>query len=226
MCVSLSLFFGSGLLAGLYEFPSFPKPAEPPTPADLLASLFPSVPKPPTIVSLKPLDTVFHQFSHISMTYHVSHLILSSPNQAVPPQGALERSKWLRGKEEVAGLSMGTGGKNCWALLEGKKGKAKPKPKPKPSAGSSSASSGKAKKEAASKRPGVQSITSFFKPIAKKSLAAEGVNEGEDDVEVVSPPVLRVKEPPLPSFKRKNPPRAVTAESAEGSEEKRVKKDE
>lgn len=186
----------SGLLAGLYEFPSFTLPitTTPSGPLPLpkllthLRTLLPRrLLKDPTH---KPLESTFHQYSHISMTYHVSHLVISPPDaeegeeEQEPPE--VERGTWVVGKAGVEGLSMGTGGKKCWQLLVGTgKGKAAPKRRAKKAvvAGADDAEEvqdekGKAKGKGREKKkakkdeddPGQTTLSTFFtKPVASSS---------------------------------------------------------
>ncbi|CDZ97659.1 A/G-specific adenine DNA glycosylase [Phaffia rhodozyma] len=227
-----------GLLAGLYEFPSFPHSSTDPSPdpTTILSYLFPSLRSSdrPVVKNLVRLDTVFHQFSHISMTYHVSHLILTPPPSQIlgagdkydrRPQDLMDRAKWVEGKDEVEGLSMATGGKNCWKLLNGGKGKERPKPRIKSGAKKSTADpNSKTKLERAKTS---KSITSFFKPKPKHEPEPMGESESIDLVSSnddltpppSSPPPSTNRNKgslaPLPSIKRKNPSRGDVKSYAE-----------
>ncbi|KAL7410557.1 DNA glycosylase [Mrakia frigida] len=124
-----------GLLAGLYEFPSLTLPSSdssdsspPPLPSPLLTPflkklLSPSLPPGTKLSHLThshtPHASVPHLFSHIAMTYHVSHLVLFAPDGSSGSPPEVERGVWLSGKEEVEGSSMGTGGKKCWEVIWG-----------------------------------------------------------------------------------------------------------
>lgn len=88
-------------------------------------------------------DPVPHIFSHINMTYHVQHAVLSSDSDA-PPEVKSERAAWLDA-DEVAAANVGTGVKKVWAGVFGawgrfaagkqaKPAKSAPKPKATPKA--------------------------------------------------------------------------------------------
>jgi A/G-specific adenine glycosylase len=64
-----------------------------------------------------------HIFSHINMTYHTQHLIISS--QIPPPDPIAPRVSWL-GDEEIEHANVGTGVKKVWAAVFGTWGSLEP----------------------------------------------------------------------------------------------------
>ncbi|KAL7421720.1 hypothetical protein Q5752_003491 [Cryptotrichosporon argae] len=117
-----------GLLAGLFEPPTTPVPAESSVQVRLqaaLASLSTTLGLP--IKDLAPVShvevaTVPHIFSHINMTYHVHHLVMSS---AVPPPPALAQAVWLD-TASTEHANVGTGVKKVWAEVYGAWGSFEP----------------------------------------------------------------------------------------------------
>lgn len=196
----------TGLLAGLYEFPSLPLPS-PPSDAALLAHvsslLPPSTPLPPT-TTLRAHGSVFHQFSHISATYHVAHLVVCSPSAGRPPD--VDRGRWvdrgmLEGTADGANVdvNMGTGGKKCWALVWSDGG-----PPKKKAAGSKKRASATTKAPAGKKAPAAPKLE---KGQAKLSVFFDGKAAGElkrkapaQDVESVvdDEAASRPRPPPAP----------------------------
>jgi A/G-specific adenine glycosylase len=69
-----------------------------------------------------PIAQVQHIFSHINMTYHAHHLVLSCPQQpALAASAAAARAVWLD-SEQVEAANVGTGVKKVWAAVYGKWG--------------------------------------------------------------------------------------------------------
>lgn len=177
-----------GLLAGLEEFPSVTLPsaisestsATSPTLLKFLKALLPTSSS--QTRSHTQHSTVPHIFSHISMSYHCSRLLITAPDP--PPK--VPRGTW-RTSEGIDASSMGTGGFKCWDVVQGiepaskGKGKGKAKPAKRKSAaadmdGDDEEDLPKTKKKAAGKTPkqkkeadaaaSSKKISDFFKPKA------------------------------------------------------------
>jgi hypothetical protein len=164
----LPLVLSAGLLAGLYEFPSHPYPEETPSSSSFdaavvtfVSSLLPAKARLPPPKQIVHRGIVRHQFSHISMAYHVSHMVVCATSAAAPPDVA--RGRWvdrtmLEGDGKEVDVNMGTGGKKCWALVWSEASAKKPAGKKRaPASGS-----GGAKKEAPLEKGQAKLSSSFF----------------------------------------------------------------
>ncbi|TXT15583.1 hypothetical protein VHUM_00086 [Vanrija humicola] len=131
-----------GLLAGLYEPPSVPVAGTSSQGDKLAASraALAELLQEPEVTAHTAHAPVPHIFSHINMTYHVQHAVVSG---ALPALRA-DRAAWLDA-DEVAAANVGTGVKKVWAGVYGAWGQfvaakagttrpSQPKTKPKPKA--------------------------------------------------------------------------------------------
>lgn len=124
----------AGLLAGLFEPPTTPIPTESPSASRLEVSMSTVA----RLLAVRPTDlacstsshvscgSVPHIFSHINMTYHVQHLILTSDTP--PPTPDDPRAVWLD-DEAVEHANVGTGVKKVWAEVFGAWGNLEPSKK-------------------------------------------------------------------------------------------------
>ncbi|XP_074077673.1 adenine DNA glycosylase isoform X2 [Macrotis lagotis] len=104
----------SGLLAGLWEFPSVPaEGSEPIWRRTLVKALRTWVGSPPPLRSLRRLGEVVHVFSHIRQTYVVYSLTLQEQPQGLPPSGA----RWVT-RAEFQAAAVPTAMKKVLRLFE------------------------------------------------------------------------------------------------------------
>jgi A/G-specific adenine glycosylase len=104
-----------GLLAGLFQPPTTPIPADT-DPASRLSAAIATVsalidqPKLETVSSHRHIGSIPHIFSHINMTYHITHLTITTAT--LPATTAL----WLDGAG-VESANVGTGVKKVWSEI-------------------------------------------------------------------------------------------------------------
>ncbi|XP_068949821.1 adenine DNA glycosylase-like isoform X3 [Petaurus breviceps papuanus] len=105
----------SGLLAGLWEFPSVPAEGTESVQRQALVKALRSwVVGPLPLKSLRCLGEVVHIFSHIRQTYVVYSLALEEPTQGQPPSGA----RWVS-RAEFQAAAVPTAMKKVHQLFEG-----------------------------------------------------------------------------------------------------------
>ncbi|KAK6910252.1 A/G-specific adenine glycosylase [Kwoniella mangroviensis CBS 8507] len=110
-----------GLLAGLFEPPTSPVPTSS-SPSKCLAaslnSLQDYLESSAEVGTHRYVSSIPHIFSHINMTYHIHHSVITSP--APPPilASAPRSTVWLD-KVEVDHANVGTGVKKVWAEVYG-----------------------------------------------------------------------------------------------------------
>ena len=73
------------------------------------------------VLSKRHVASVPHIFSHISMTYHVVHVVISDPSATSPPGPAQSTGIWLD-SEGVEHANIGTGVKKVWTTIYGQWG--------------------------------------------------------------------------------------------------------
>lgn len=138
------------------------------------------------------VDAVPHIFSHINMTYHVQHLVLTS-DDAAPPDTAATAARpmvWLDA-QGVEAANVGTGVKKVWAAVYGKWGHFEPakaktgKPKPgKPKAQKPKLSEKQAAKKKATKKRAAQAKAAARKAKAQPKKPAAAVKKEKATVAV------------------------------------------
>lgn len=155
-----------GLLAGLFEPPSFPvAPGADKLAAALdgLGGLLGAHAAELGTVAHAEVAPVPHIFSHIDMTYHVQHLVIESEAQPPTP----ERGMWLAA-DEVEKANVGTGVKKVWAAAYGAWGKtertSEPLPMSKPKPKSRAKAAPKRKTPAVKAEPG-KAVRKVMMPI-------------------------------------------------------------
>nr|XP_031857823.1 uncharacterized protein CI109_006766 [Kwoniella shandongensis]KAA5524895.1 hypothetical protein CI109_006766 [Kwoniella shandongensis] len=121
-----------GLLAGLFEPPTSPVSVE----ASALQRLESAISTSSKYVTFSTNDvdalrstgrsigSIPHIFSHINMTYHIYHFIITSPSDSPPPikNKAPSQTLWLD-EPRVESANIGTGVKKVWTEIYGAWGK-------------------------------------------------------------------------------------------------------
>ncbi|KAK4684776.1 hypothetical protein P7C73_g5390, partial [Tremellales sp. Uapishka_1] len=110
-----------GLLAGLFEPPTTPlsDPSQVLSASLTTLSTILGLPLPlleKLVVSHKSIGKIQHVFSHINMTYHISHLVLSPSETELELK--LDTAVWLS-DTQVEQANIGTGVKKVWAEVYG-----------------------------------------------------------------------------------------------------------
>nr|XP_019046116.1 A/G-specific adenine glycosylase [Kwoniella bestiolae CBS 10118]OCF25046.1 A/G-specific adenine glycosylase [Kwoniella bestiolae CBS 10118] len=110
-----------GLLAGLFEPPTTPVPISSTSSRCLEASmkaLKDYIDIQPEMGEHRYVSSIPHIFSHINMTYHIHHSIITTPPSPSVLPTASRQGVWLS-EEEVVHANVGTGVKKVWAEVYG-----------------------------------------------------------------------------------------------------------
>lgn len=188
----------TGLLAGLDEFPSvIVEGASPSLRAQAsLALLHELLVLPPDVqlasststCMVSDLGSIKHIYSHITATFHVSHVVLSSDDsEGAPPKirkGARERCRWAS-RAEVESANISTGAVKVWSLVKSGVKTIKVKAPSKRKAGASQARSATGPQLGQSKLAFSRKVQ-----VQEEVMTASSSKENEVDVAAVSAAAL------------------------------------